>query len=63
MSLILSRRINEAFKINGPCEVKVVRLRGNRVYLSVKAEREVIVLRSEIEGRRSLNGCNRVEVS
>jgi carbon storage regulator CsrA len=49
MSLILSRRINEAFKINGPCEVKVVRLRGNRVYLSVQAEREVTIVRNEIE--------------
>jgi carbon storage regulator CsrA len=48
MSLILSRRINEAFKINGPCEVKVVRLRGGRVYLSVRAEPEVVIMRSEI---------------
>jgi carbon storage regulator CsrA len=49
MSLILSRRINEAFKINGPCEVKVVRLRGGRVYLSVRAEPEVTIIRNEIE--------------
>jgi carbon storage regulator CsrA len=53
MSLIVSRRLNESIKIHGPSEVRVVKIRGNRIYLSVKAEREVLVLRGELEPRKT----------
>ena len=46
--LVLSRRENESIIINSDIEVTILRIRGNRVRLGVKAPRDVAVHRREV---------------
>jgi carbon storage regulator len=46
--LILSRKFNESFLIDGRIEVKVVRLVNGMVKLGIEAPRDVAVHRSEV---------------
>lgn len=48
-NLVLSRRVQESLAIDGPCRVTVVRIRGSEVSLAIRAERDVKILRCELE--------------
>ena len=45
--LVLSRRPNEAVLIDGAITIEVLKIRGNRVTLGIKAPSDVRILRSE----------------
>lgn len=49
--LVLSRKTNEAIQIDGRIVVRVERIEGGRVRLSVEAPRGVPVLREELVKR------------
>lgn len=46
--LVLSRKKNESIVINGNITIVVVKIRGGKVFLGVKAPKEVSVHRQEI---------------
>ena len=46
--LVLSRRIGQSIMIGNEVEVIVQRVQGNRVTLSIKAPREVTIVRGEL---------------
>ena len=46
--LALSRRIDETIVIDGGIEVKVLKIRGNRVQLGIEAPRQVGIRRKEL---------------
>jgi carbon storage regulator CsrA len=48
MMLVLSRRQGEGIVIDGPCVVTVAQIQGNRVKVTIEAERGVKVLRKEL---------------
>jgi carbon storage regulator len=47
--LVLTRKANESIKA-GNIEVKVLRVRGNKVVLGISAPNELKILRTELEG-------------
>ena len=49
--LVITRRINESIIVDGNITVTVVKVRGNRVILSVNAPVDVSVLRQEVAER------------
>ena len=49
--LVLSRRESERIKLGGSIVVTVVKVTGDRVRLGIEAPSDVLVLRSELEGR------------
>ena len=48
MPLILSRKQGQTIVSDGPLELRVVRIDGNRVVLACKAHETTIILRGEI---------------
>lgn len=46
--LVLTRRVGEAIRVDGPCEVRVLRNDGVQTRLGIEAERDVKILRSEL---------------
>ena len=51
--LVLSRRESERIKLGDSIVVTVVKVTGDRVRLGIEAPSDVLVLRSELEGRDS----------
>ena len=51
--LVLTRKIGEEIIINGEICVSVVRLRGNRVQIGIKAPAGVPIRRRELLGSKS----------
>lgn len=49
--LVLTRREAEAIVIDGPCVVRVERIKGSRVQIRVVADAAVTILRAEIRER------------
>jgi carbon storage regulator CsrA len=53
--LVLSRKKDETILLKRPgekaIEITVVRIDNNRVRLGIQADKEVVVLREELEGR------------
>jgi carbon storage regulator len=47
--LVLTRKANESIKA-GNIEIKVLRVRGNKVVLGIAAPNELKILRTELEG-------------
>jgi carbon storage regulator len=58
MSLVLSRRVNEAIVIGGNVTVTVVAIHGAQVRLAVDAPRDVTIWRDEILERMSKEDPN-----
>ena len=50
MPLTLTRKEGESIDIDGPAVVTVTRIGGNRVMLTVTAEADVKILRTELRG-------------
>ncbi len=50
--LVLTRRFGESLKISQNIEITVVRADRNQVKLSIKAPKEIPVIRSELAARR-----------
>lgn len=46
--LVLSRNESEAIKVDGPAEIRIHRIRGNRVRLVIDAEASTKVIRTEL---------------
>ena len=46
--LVLSRKVGEAIQIGKDVTVYVTRITGNRVYIAIKAPRDVSIVRSEL---------------
>ena len=51
--LVLSRRIDEAVIIAGNITVRILDVRGNVVSLGLQAPDDVLILRKELNGRRT----------
>jgi len=51
--LVLSRRESERIKLGDAIVVTVVRVAGDRVRLGIEAPTDVLILRGELERRRS----------
>lgn len=51
-SIVLTRRVGEAFWVGDSVTVEVSQLRGSRVRLRITAPRDVTVFRDEIQQRR-----------
>ena len=49
--LVMTRRVGESIEIDGGIWVKVVRIRGNQVRLSIDAPQETGIRRGEIKDR------------
>jgi carbon storage regulator CsrA len=49
MALVLSRKIEETLVISGPCTIKVFAINGNRVTIGITADKEVKILRGELQ--------------
>ena len=49
--LVLSRRENEQIKLGDSIVVTIVKVTGDRVRLGIEAPSDVLVLRSELQGR------------
>lgn len=49
--LILDRKREQTIKVDGPCEIKIVRVCGHRVKVGIVADRSVKVLRGEVVER------------
>jgi len=47
--LVLSREENQSIRIYGPAVITVLKLRGTDVSLGIEADRDVLVLRTELE--------------
>ena len=47
--LFLSRKINEAIRVEGPCLIKVIAIRGGRIRLGIEADKDVKIMRTELE--------------
>lgn len=54
--LVLSRRIGQSIMIGNEVEVIVQRVQGNRVTLSIKAPREVSIVRGELLPTPEISG-------
>ena len=48
-NLVLTRRENEAIRIEGPCEVEVVQIGMGRVRLAIRAAKSVAIVRTELD--------------
>ena len=63
--LVLSRRIDEALIIAGNINVRILDVRGNVVSLGLEAPDDVLILREELNGRRTperhTSGANTAE--
>ncbi|MDR1674718.1 MAG: carbon storage regulator CsrA [Oscillospiraceae bacterium] len=46
--LVLTRKLDQSFKINGDIEVKVVEINGDKVKLGIAAPKSYTILRSEL---------------
>ncbi|MBN1395664.1 MAG: carbon storage regulator [Pirellulales bacterium] len=51
--LVLSRRESERIKLGEEIVVTVVRVAGDRVRLGIEAPSDILILRGELEPRRS----------
>ena len=47
-ALTLSRHRGEAIDVDGPCRIVVTRLNSNRCRLTIVADRQTVVTRSEL---------------
>lgn len=47
--LVLTRKVGEAFVIDGNIRVKIIDFRGKKVRISVQAPKQVRILRSKIQ--------------
>lgn len=54
--LVLDRKIQEGFWIDGRIFVKVISIGRRRVKIGIEAPPEIEVLRDELRERRSVNG-------
>lgn len=52
--LILTRKESEAITVDGPAEIRVLSVQGNRVRLGITADRETTVLREEVPPHESV---------
>ena len=50
--LVLSRKLDEALIIEGPCRIVVVGVRRGQVQLGIEAQREIPVWREELLDRQ-----------
>jgi carbon storage regulator CsrA len=48
-NLVLCRRANQSLTIDGPCCVTVLRIRGGNVTIAIEADRDVKILRGELQ--------------
>lgn len=46
--LVLSRKVNETIKIDGPCEIMIVSIESGRVRIGINATPDVIATRGEL---------------
>lgn len=46
--LVLSRHVSEDIIVEGPCVIKVVQIRGDKVRLGINAEKDVKIYRREV---------------
>ncbi len=46
--LVISRKEDEAFVVDGPCKVTVTEIRKSRVTIAIEAERSVRIVRVEL---------------
>ena len=51
--LVLSRRVSQRIKLGDSIVVTVVRVAGDRVRLGIEAPLDVVVLREELEPRKT----------
>ena len=54
--LVLDRKVQEGFWIDGRIFVKVISIGRRRVKIGIEAPPEIEVLRDELRERRSVNG-------
>ena len=47
--LVIRRKAGESIRIGGEVEIEVIECANNRVKLGIRAPREVVVVRSEVE--------------
>lgn len=47
--LVLTRKCTQTIKVDGPCEIAVLSLKGGTVKLGVVADRKTLILRGELE--------------
>ena len=45
--LVLSRKLNEEIVVDGPCVIRIAGVKGRRVAIGVKADRETKIVRAE----------------
>jgi carbon storage regulator len=50
--LVLSRKQNEQIRIEGPCVITLVEIRGDNVRIGFEAERGVRIVRTELDDRK-----------
>ena len=50
--LILSRYTGQTIEIDGGIEIEVLKISGNQVRLGIRAPKETLVLRGELEKKR-----------
>ena len=49
--LVLTRETKESIRIDGPCELTVLRIVGNKVRLGFTADKSTTIMRTEIIDR------------
>ena len=47
--LVLTRRKSEQISVYGPCTVTVLGSKGDKVRLGIEADRDTLILRTELE--------------
>lgn len=47
--LVLTRKTNETIVIEGPCEITLLSISGNRASVGIKADRDINIRRGEID--------------
>lgn len=56
--LVLSRRKEEAILVGNDVKIKIINIRGGRVWLGIDAPRETSVLRAEQLGKKKKEESN-----
>ena len=49
--LVVTRRLNETVKSDGPAEFKILEIRGGNVKVGIVADKRVSIVRGEIKGK------------